>query len=197
MLDELSAAIRADDWAEASRISMRLNAALLEKRTRGQVTPALELEHVEMLAGKDAITRNPLLPRPARAAYAASDWARAERYANEALEAAKTGVFWWTGDAIHQGNIVLGRLALRRQDVEAAKRFLLAAGKTPGSGTLASLGPNMALARDLRERGESATVLFYLEECGQFWTGNRGKLPEWIALVRAGLKPDFGRNLDY
>ena len=51
MLDELRAAIRADDWAEASRISMRLNAALLEKRTRGQVTPALELEHVEMLAG--------------------------------------------------------------------------------------------------------------------------------------------------
>jgi hypothetical protein len=150
-----------------------------------------------MLAGKDDITRNPLLPRMAKAAYAASDWARAERYANQALEAAKSGVFWWTGDAIHQGNIVLGRLALRRQDVEAARRFLLAAGKTPGSGTLSSLGPNMALARDLLERGDSATVVLYLEECGQFWAGNRGKLAEWIALVKAGLKPDFGRNLDY
>ena len=197
MLDELRAAIRADDWAEASRISIRLNAALLEKRTRTQPTPLLELEHLEALAGKDVITRNPLLPRMAKAAFAASDWARAERYANDALEAAKTGVFWWTGDAIHQGNIVLGRLALRRSDVETAKRCLLAAGKTPGSGILASLGPNMALARDLVERGESATVLVYLEECAQFWSGNRGKLPEWIALVKAGLKPDFGKNLDY
>jgi hypothetical protein len=197
MLDELRAAIRADDWAEASRISIRLNAALLEKRTRGQATPALELQHLEMLAGKDAITRNPLLPRMAKAAYAASDWPRAERYAGEALEAVKSGVFWWAGDAIHQGNIVLGRIALRRQDVEAAKLYLLAAGKTPGSGNLASLGPNMALARDLLERGESAIVLLYLEECGEFWAGHRGKLPEWIALVKAGLKPDFGRNLDY
>ena len=197
MLDELRAAIGADDWAEASRIAMRLRAALLEKRTRGQVTPALELEHGEMLAGKDAITRNPLLPRLAKAAYAVSEGTRAERYANQVLEAAQTGVFWWTGDAIHPGNIVLGRLALRRPEVEAAKRYLLAAAKTPGRGTLASLGPNVAPARDLLGRGESATVLLYLEECGQFWTGNRGKLPEWIALVKAGLKPDFGRNLDY
>src|SRR5437016_14090348 len=73
MLDELRAAIRADDWAEASRISIRLNAALLEKRTRSQPTPLLELQHLEMLAGKDDITRNPLLPRMAKAAYAASD----------------------------------------------------------------------------------------------------------------------------
>jgi hypothetical protein len=197
MIDALRAAIRADDWAEASRISIRLNAALLERRTRAQPTPMLELQHLEMLGGNNPITRNPLLPRMAKAAYAASEWKRAEDYASAALEAAKAGVFSWTGDAIHQGNIVLGRLALRRQDVEAAKRYLLAAGRTPGSGSLAALGPNMALARDLLDRGESPTVVLYLEECGQFWDGNRGKLAEWIALVKAGLKPDFGRNLDY
>jgi hypothetical protein len=55
----------------------------------------------------------------------------------------------------------------------------------------------MALARDLLGRGETATVLAYLESCGQFWSGNRGKLAEWIALVRAGLTPDFGLNLGY
>src|SRR5215467_9877882 len=157
MIDDLRAAVRREDWSEASRLSIRINASLL-MRTRTQATPSLELQHLEAISGKDPITRNPFLPRLAKAAFAASDYSRAERYANEALGAARTGVFWWTGDAIHQGNIVLGRLALRRQDVEAAKRFLLAAGKTPGSGTLASLGPNMALARDLLERGESATV---------------------------------------
>jgi glutathione S-transferase len=55
----------------------------------------------------------------------------------------------------------------------------------------------MALARDLLEHGESAAVLQYLEECAAFWSGNRGKLAEWMALIRAGLKPDFGVNVVY
>jgi hypothetical protein len=197
MLDELRAAIRADDWAEASRISIRLNAELLARRTRTQASPLLELQHLQMLGGNNPITRNPLLARMAKAAFDATEWDRATSYAKEALEAATHGVFPWTGDAIHQGNIVLGRLAFRKSDLDSAKRYLLAAGKTPGSSSLASLGPNMALARDLLDRGEQETVVAYLEECGHFWDGNRGKLAEWIALVKAGLKPDFGRNLDY
>ena len=196
MMDEMRAAIRREDWSEASRLSIRLNAALL-MRTRTQATPILELQHLETLAGRDPIARNPFLPRLAKAAFAAGDYVRAAGYADEALEAARHGVFWWTGDAIHQGNIVLGRLALRRSDVEEAKRALIAAGKTPGSSTLAGVGPNMQLAKDLLDRGESATVIEYLQECGAFWEGNRGKLAEWIALVKAGLKPDFGPNLGY
>jgi hypothetical protein len=197
MLDQIRAAIRTEDWPEASRIAIRLNASLLSLRARSQASPLLELQHLEILAGKDGITRNPLLPRMARAAFAANEFALAESLANEALEAAQHGIFWWTGDAIHQGNIVLGRLALRESKPDAAKRYLLAAGRTPGSGNLGSLGPNMALAKDLLDLGETATVLEYLESCTQFWIGNRGKLAEWLALVRAGLKPDFGPNLGY
>jgi hypothetical protein len=141
MLDQIRAAIRAEDWPEASRLSMRLSNTLLELRSRSQGTPGLELQHLEMLAGKDSITRNPLLPRMARAAFEAGEWPRAEALAREALEAAKWGVFWWTGDAIHQGNIILGRLALRESKVEAAKRFLLAAGRTPGSRPWTGLAP--------------------------------------------------------
>src|SRR5438552_17558941 len=81
MLDELRAAIRADDWAEASRISIRLNAAVLAKRTSTQPSPLLELSHLQMLGGNNPITRNPLLPRMAKAAFAASEWAHAEMYA--------------------------------------------------------------------------------------------------------------------
>src|SRR5450756_2877311 len=76
MLDQIRAAIRAEDWPEASRLAMRLNATLLNLRARSQASPLLELQHLEMLAGKDGISRKPLLPRMARAAFAAGEWAR-------------------------------------------------------------------------------------------------------------------------
>ena len=196
LIDDMRAAVRREDWSEASRLSIQINAALL-MRTRTQATPSLELQHLIMISGTDPIKRNPFLARLAKAAFAAADYPRAAGYAEEALAAARNGVFWWTGDAIHQGNIVLGRLALRKNDIEEAKRFLLAAGKTPGSSSLASTGPNMQLAKDLLDRGESPTVIQYLQECGAFWDGNRGKLAEWIVLIKAGLKPDFGVNLGY
>jgi hypothetical protein len=195
-LDAIRTAIRADDWNEAWRRSIVLDASLA-RLTNTRVSPDLELAHVEMMAGKDAISRAPLLARMTKAAYAAGNLEKAERYANEALEAAAHGVFWWTGDAIHQGNIALGRLALRHGDVEAARRYLLRSAKTTGSSTLSTLGPNMGLAKELLDEGESAAVLEYLEECGGFWTGSRGKLAEWAALIRAGIKPDFGANVGY
>jgi hypothetical protein len=197
MLEEIRASVRLDDWNEAWRLAVRLNASIVERLPRTGVSPDLELQHLEFMAGTNAISRGPLLARLARTALAAGNPEKAGRYANEALVASRDGVFWWTGDAIHQGNIVLGRLALRGGDVAEAKRYLLLAGKTPGSTSLAAQGPNMALARDLLEHGESAAVLQYLEECGSFWGGNRGRLAEWMALVRAGLKPDFGANLTY
>jgi hypothetical protein len=197
MLDEIRASIRLDDWNEAWRLAVRLNGSIIERLPRTGVSPDLELQHLEFMAGSNAISRGPLLARLARTALAAGNLEKAGRYANEALAESKRGVFWWTGDAIHQGNIVLGRLALRGGEVEDAKRYLLLAGKTPGSTSLAAQGPNMALARDLLEHGESAAVLQYLEECGSFWGGNRGKLAEWMALIRAGLKPDFGANVTY
>jgi len=196
MLDEIRSRIRSDDWSDAWRQSVRLHNTL-SRYTGARASPQLELAHLEMTAGKDAISRSAQLARMAKTALAAGDRAKAERYANEALEASQHGVFPWTGDAIHQGNIVLGRLRLERNDIDGAKRFLLLAGKTPGSAALASTGPNMALARDLLLKGESAAVLQYLEECGEFWGGNRGKLAEWAVLIRAGLKPDFGPNVDY
>ena len=71
MIDEMRAAIRREDWSEASRISIRINAALL-MRTRTQATPLLELQHLQTLAGSDPIRRNPYLARLAKAAHAAS-----------------------------------------------------------------------------------------------------------------------------
>jgi hypothetical protein len=198
MLDEIRAAIHAGDWREAWLLTFKLNGAITTIRTQsGGFSPGLELAHLEMVAGKDAITRAPQLPRLARAAYAAHDFSKAASYAREALEAAQHGEFPWTGDAIHEGNIVLGRLAYQNGDVPGAIGYLLAAGKTPGSATLASLGPNMGLARDLLLGGQSAAVIQYLEECKAFWITGAQKLAEWLALTHAGLSPEFGANVDY
>lgn len=196
MIDELRSAVRGEDWSLASRLAIRINTALLE-RNRPQANPMLEFQHLETIAGTEPIQRNPYLARLAKAAFDAGEYGRAAGYAREAIAASQKGVFWWTGDAVHQGNIVLGRLALARGDVDGARRYLLAAGRTPGSSSLNSTGPNMALARDLLDKGETETVLQYLQECGAFWQGNRGKLAEWNALIRAGIKPDFGANLQY
>lgn len=71
--------------------------------------------------------------------------------------------------------MVLGEIALHQGSVDAAKAYLLAAGKSQGSIQLNSLGPNMSLAKDLFEAGESQAVLTFSDECRTFWKMDRGK----------------------
>ncbi len=198
LLDQIRAAIRADDWAEAYRQISRLSQLIyFARQEKQQQTPALELAHAELMAGTNPITRAQYLPRMIKAAFDSGQYGKAEKYAREALAASQTGSFPWTGDAVHQGNIALGRLALLNGDKAAAETYLLAAGNAPKSVQIASLGPNMALARDLFDAGRPDAVIRYLEECRQFWAPGQRKLLEWIALTRAGLRPDFGPNVDY
>ncbi len=197
-MDQIHTAIRLEDWAEALRLSFQLNTSLLLYRVKsGQVDTSLELAHLQMLAAKDATTRTAQLPRLARAAFSAQQNSLAESYAREALEAAKHGTFPWTGDAVFQGNTILGRLALRKGDLRAADDYLIASGKTPGSPTLDGIGPSMKLARDLLEENQWEPVIGYLEECKSFWSPGARRLAEWLALTRAKLIPDFGQNLEY
>jgi tetratricopeptide (TPR) repeat protein len=134
----------------------------------------------------------------AKNAYNAGDLNKAENYAKELLlMAPKYPKDWNYGNAIHNANIVLGRIALARGDIEAAKNHLIEAGKTPGSPQLNSFGPNMTLAKELLEKKETQTVLNYFELCGKFWKMGNEKLKEWSELVRNGKMPDFGGNLLY
>lgn len=122
----------------------------------------------------------------------------AKEYANELLKLAPSYRSDWNyGNAIHKGNIVLGRIAVSTDEIEKAKEFLLKAGDTPGSPQLDSFGPNMTLAKDLLEKSENEVVIKYLEQCKKFWEMDRDKLDFWMFQINKGKMPEFGANMLY
>jgi len=134
----------------------------------------------------------------AKSAFEAGELDEAQEYASELLQLApKFRNDWNYGNAVHQGNNVLGLVALQRGDISSAKEYLLAAGQTPGSPQLDSFGPNMTLAKELLEKGERDAVLTYLQSCGKFWKMGADSLQAWTATINGGGTPDFGANLDY
>jgi tetratricopeptide (TPR) repeat protein len=143
---------------------------------------------------------SPRLADMAKMAVAAGELEKARTYANELLG---PGLTWSgggaAGDALYNGNTVLGRVALREGKMDEAKKCLLEAAKTKGSPVLDSFGPNMSLAKELLEKGETNSVLEFFQECERFWPsyGNEDKLSKWSVMVKAGKTPDFGANLNY
>ena len=133
-----------------------------------------------------------------KAAFESGDIKKAKGYATDLLDSANQDqATAQPGQAISDGHLILGRLALIDGDVALAKQHLLEAGKTPGSPILSAFGPNMTLAKELLDRGETQTVLEYFNLCGKFWSGGQDKLIQWKLLVKAKITPDFGPNLVY
>jgi len=124
----------------------------------------------------------------AQMAFEAEEFEKAKAYAERVLHSDK-------GNAVHSGNIVLGRLALKDGRIDEAGQFLIAAGKTSGSPNLGSFGPNMLLAKELLRVGEKDVVLEYFELCSKFWEND--SLEKWTTVVKSGGIPDFGGNLYY
>ncbi|MBU6454178.1 MAG: hypothetical protein KGS72_20535 [Cyanobacteria bacterium REEB67] len=96
------------------------------------------------------------------------------------------------GNAIHNSNCTMGRIALKEGDLDTAKRHLAMAGDTPGSPLLA-LAPNMTLAYELLAAGEGDAVIEYLQACEKFWTLGRdmGLISEWVEEIRQGRMPNM------
>jgi uncharacterized membrane protein YeaQ/YmgE (transglycosylase-associated protein family) len=148
-------------------------------------------------AGNDE-SRFYALDDAAKESFNAGSIEDASNFAHELLKLAPSFQGNWNyGNAIQDGNLVLGRIAARDGRMDDAKRYLLEAGKSPGSPTMDSFGPNMSLARDLLQKGERDTVLQYFQLCHNFWTGDHGKLNQWGDEVKAGMIPNFGANLVY
>jgi tetratricopeptide (TPR) repeat protein len=139
----------------------------------------------------------------AREAFNAGDFQKAQHYAERLLELGDIPDYWAGDVSSHEANLILGRIALRRDDVQAAKRYLAAAGspKLNSPSILPARGPGMALARELLEKGEVETVLQYLDACERTWPRSSPlapwmqKLGEWREVVRRRGIPDFGINL--
>jgi tetratricopeptide (TPR) repeat protein len=152
----------------------------------------------ELRAADNELLRFYALNGAAKAAFEVGKVDEAKELAQSALDLApKYRDDWNYGNAIHDGHMVLGRVALKSGDVEVAKRELLLAGATPGSPQLDSFGPNMSLAKDLLEQKQTDTVVEYFTLCAKFWDLERGNLMRWSVLAKAGEMPDFGANLLY
>jgi hypothetical protein len=138
------------------------------------------------------------LKHVSKCAFDDGDYELARQLATESLELAQRFPEDWNyGNAVHDGNVVLGRIALLDGNSELAIEHLQKAGQTPGSPQLNSFGPNMTLARDLLQNGDWDPVYDYLEQCKIFWKLERGKIDRWQELVLAKQIPDFGANLCY
>jgi len=124
----------------------------------------------------------------------------AENLAIEFLELAKSNLKSWNyGNAIHHANLMLGKISLIYNDIEQSKKYLIKASKTIGSPQLNSFGPNMSLAKELLEIGESEIVLLYINNTRKFWVKKFSwqKTKNWENEIRKGLIPDFKGNLIY
>lgn len=173
-------------WREARRYPDGWDSSLVARALA-------DFERAYELTG--ASDRGHLLPELGMAAFVTGDLEKARTYAEEML--AEIPDDWNRGNRIHFGNLVLGRVALADDDIDGAARYLLAAGRTPGSPQLNSFGPDMALAKGLLERGRTRTVVRYLRLCLEFWEMGQDRLKNWIVLVEAGRAPDFSRNLRF
>jgi hypothetical protein len=95
------------------------------------------------------------------------------------------------GNAIHHGNILLGKSALLFGQPDAAKDHLIQAGKILASSPLTDDMPDISLAKALLERGEKTVVLEYFKLCRKSGHDEKGRLEQWANLIKKGEIPDF------
>lgn len=161
-------------------------------RSSQQVLADLEQDATD----RDAMDRFHALGDLTDAAMDAGATEKAAAYANEMLAAAAQHKEDWNyGNAINDGHTTLGLLALRQGDVDKAREHLLESAQIEGSPQLNSFGPNMSLAKELLDKGETGAVLQYFSLCRTFWKSGATKLDAWSEAVRNGKKPDLGDKL--
>jgi hypothetical protein len=200
-LKQFEDALKAMKTGIVSEDKLKAMKAKFEKATKTELEgeDSLKAMMAEFLkAQKAEIGRSALLQYVAVVALDAGELKKAEAYATEMLTKAKTTgrkSGFLHGNAVHHGNLILGRLALASGNLTKAKKHLIEAGKTPGSPQLNSFGPNMLLAKALLKKGEKEIVLEYFQLCSKFWKSDA--LMRWADVVEKGQIPKFRANLNY
>jgi hypothetical protein len=96
-----------------------------------------------------------------------------------------------SGDAIYIGNLILAQASLDRNDVAAAKQYLLQAADTPSAHIIEQNGLDVSVARVLFDRGERDTVVEYLNKGRRLWPQGSQIINRWQAAIRGGRRPNF------
>lgn len=133
----------------------------------------------------------------AQAALEANEIELAKQHATESLQKNTDDTNDQYGNVIHNANQILGRCALRDDELADAKAYLLKAGASQGSPQLNSFGPQMALARELLEKGEKEAVLQYLDLVSKFWASDNeeSELGKQISKEHAALIAGWKREI--
>lgn len=184
-LDAVQAAVKARDIDAAQKASSTLWQFATGEMVKQSPTAGERLATAEARRAPGDTTSLAYL---AMLAAEAGLMEKADTYAHDALQHPTRAY-----DVVHDGNIVLGLVALSHGDTSAAKNFLLEAVKTKGNESLKRFGPTLALAKALLEKGENQAVLAYFEGCKSFVTQNP-KLDDWIATLKGGAAPDLSHE---
>jgi predicted Ser/Thr protein kinase len=175
-----------EEWL-ADLADVHLNRARIDSPSAPKEA-AIALDEYRDLLGRPTLTfrrRASTLALAAKAAMIAGESTAADDFARECIASG-------SGDDIHDGHIVLGKLALKGGDLALAGAELVLACKVTPTPALMSFGPDMTLANMLLRRGNREAVLAYLEACVPVWKSGNQQLTEWAAVVRRGGLPDFG-----
>ena len=138
---------------------------------------------------RDPRSRETLAADMAEAEFKISNYKGAAFLAKIHLQSADRG-------AVQRANTLLGRVALRTDDTESAKQYLLDSSKPDAARYVGVSGPTMVLAKELLDKGERDAVVQYLENCLALWPRGEDVLTFWINEIRSGRTPDFG-NLGF
>jgi len=118
---------------------------------------------------------------------------KAEAYAREILSI--PNVADKCGDGVYEANHALGVLALKRGDIQAAKRHLMGTANVPSHvnpDLFPCFPPDRELVEGLLGRGERDVVLEYLD-CFK-GCEERSLVEPWKQSIRSGQIPNFGRD---
>ena len=123
------------------------------------------------------------------AAMGAGDFEKAKQIAKEMLMNNVDSLSFNYGNTIHNANTLLGRVAIRENDLKQAKEYLIKSIEFPTSPQLRYFGPSYILAKELLENGEKDIVLDYLELVANLWAKPE-LLKKWKDEINSGKIPD-------
>lgn len=155
-------------------------------------SPAREIEKLELeLAKSGGLQQLLYLTKLAKSALWLGDQIKAELYAIESLSLEESHASLSEGEATHDGNMVLGLIALRSGNVEKSKVHLRSSISSMVPLRIRMSGPNLSLAYELIKRNEREAVADYFGRCRGFWKLGRETVDSWIVQIDRGQNPSI------